>query len=51
MNTTIELHIRIKLGIKFHFEQTILNFWTKQAENSKTDKMNRTMDFCIFELA
>ena len=38
------LHIRIILCIKSHFEQTILNFWTKFAQErhlwSKTEKVN-----------
>ena len=48
------LHIRISLGTKFKFKQTILIFWTKFAQKyyfkSKTDKMNRTIEFCLFEL-
>ena len=33
MTTTIEFCIfRFSLGMKFHFEQTILNFWTRYAQ-------------------
>ena len=39
---------------KFHFNQTILNFGTKFAQNGyfclKTEKVNFTIDFCRFEL-
>ena len=48
------LHIHISLGIKLYFDQTILNFGTKFAQNSylrsKTIKINITIEFCIFEL-
>ena len=48
------MHIRISLCIKFHFEQTILNFWTKFAQErylwSKTEKVNIIIEFRIFKL-
>ena len=48
------LHIRISLDIEFQFQQTILIFWTKFAQKGyfqfKTDKMNYTIEFCIFQL-
>ena len=48
------MHIRISLCIKFHFEQAILNFWTKFAQErylwSKAEKVNIIIEFCIFKL-
>ena len=48
------MHIRISLCIKFHFEQTILNFWTKFAQErylwSKTEKVNIIIEFRLFKL-
>ena len=48
------MHIRISLSIKFHFTQTILNFGMKfvqkQYFQSKTNKVNITIELCIFEL-
>ena len=48
------MHIRISLCIKFHFEQTILNFWTKFAQDrylwSKTEKVNIIIEFRVFKL-
>ena len=48
------LHIWISLNIKFHFELTILFFWTKFAEKAysplKTEKVNMNIEFCIFKL-
>ena len=48
------MHIRISLCIKFHFEQTILNFWTKFAQErylwSKRGKVNIIIEFRIFKL-
>ena len=48
------MQIRISLCIKFHFEQTILNFWTKFAQErylwSKTEKLNIIIEFCLFKL-
>ena len=48
------LHIRISLCIKFHFEQTILNFWTKFAQErylwSKTEKLNILIKFLLSKL-
>ena len=48
------LYIRISLGIKLYSEQRNLNFGTKFAPNrflwSKTEKVNITIKFCIFEL-
>ena len=42
------------VGIKFDVKLTILIFWVKFAQKvcflSKTEKMNATIDFCIFEL-
>ena len=49
------LHIQVSLRTKFQFKWTILNFWTKFIQKgylqSKTDKMNLTIEFGIFELA
>ena len=55
IDTTSEfLHIQISLCIKFNFEQTILNFWTKFTQArylcSKTEKMSIIIKFCIFKL-
>ena len=49
------LHIWIGFCIKFHFEQTILNLWTKFTQekywSSKTEKVNIiTIESCIFRL-
>ena len=48
------LHIRISLATKFQLKLTILIFWTKFLEKgyfrSKTEKVNTTIEFCIFEL-
>ena len=48
------MHIQIILGIKFHFEQTVLNIGITFAQKryfwSKTEKVNITIDFCIFKL-
>ena len=48
------MHIRISLCIKFHFEQTILNFWTKLAQEgylcSITQKVNIIIEFCLLKL-
>ena len=48
------LRIWISLNIEFHFELTVLIFWTKFAEKaysqSKTEKVNMNIEFCIFEL-
>ena len=48
------MHIRISLCIKFHFEQIILNFWTKFTQErylcSKTEKVNIIIEFRIFKL-
>ena len=48
------LHIRISLCIKFHFEQTILSFWTKFAQEGylwpKTEKVDIIIESRIFEL-
>ena len=42
------------LCIKFHFEQTILNFWTKFTQESylcsKTEKVNIIIEFRMFKL-
>ena len=46
--------IRISLGTKIQLKQTILIFWTKFTQKGypwwKTEKMNITIEFCIFEL-
>ena len=46
---------KISLKRKFQLKVTILIFWTKFAQKrcfrSKTEKMNRAIAFCIFELA
>ena len=48
------LHIQNSLGTKFQLKLTILIFWTKFAQNgyfrSKTEKVNTTIEFCIFDL-
>ena len=48
------MHIRLSLCIKFHFEETILNFWTKFTQErylcSKTEKVNIIIEFRIFKL-
>ena len=42
------------VSIKFYFEQTILNYWTKFAQErylwSKTEKVNIIIEFRIFKL-
>ena len=46
----------ISLGTKFHFQQTILNFWKfsdfpqKSFSNLKHETVNITINFCIFHL-
>ena len=49
------LHIEISLSTNFQFKLTIAYFWTKFAKKgsyfqSKTDKIDTTIEFCIFEL-
>ena len=48
------MRIQISCCIKFHFEQTILNFGTKFAQEryllSKTEKVNIVIELCIFKL-
>ena len=49
------LHIRISLSANFQLKLTIAIFWTKFAKKgsyfqSKTDKIDTTIEFCIFEL-
>ena len=48
------MHIQISLCIKFHFEQSILNVWTKFAQErylwSKTEKLNIIFEFRLFKL-
>ena len=48
------LHIQIKLDDIFQLKLTILIFWTKFIQERyfrfKTEKMNITIEFCIFEL-
>ena len=45
---------RVIVGTEFQLKLTILIFWTKFAQKgcfcSKTEKVNTTIDFCIFEL-
>ena len=47
-------HIRISLDTKFQLQLIILTFWTKFAQKgyfrSKTEKVNITIEFCMFEL-
>ena len=48
-------HIRISSGTNFQLKLTIAIFWTKFAKQgsyfqSKTDKIDTTIKFCIFEL-
>ena len=47
-------HIRFSLGNKFQLQLTIFTFWTKFAQKgyfrSKTEKLNITIEFCMFEL-
>ena len=47
-------HIRFSLGTKFQLQLTIFTFWTKFAQKgyfrSKTEKLNITIEFCMFEL-
>ena len=49
------LHIQISLCIEFHFEQTILNLWTKFSQEgclcSKTEKVNIIIEFRIFQIS
>ena len=48
------MHLRISICIKFHFEQTILNFWTKFFQEryllSKTEKLKIIIEFRLFKL-
>ena len=48
------LHNRISSGTKFQVELTILVFWTRLIQKgffqSKTNKLNTTIEFCKFEL-
>ena len=49
------LHIQISLSTNFHLKLTIAIFWTKFGKKgsyfqSKTDKTDITIEFCIFEL-
>ena len=47
-------HIRFSVGTKFQSQLTIFTFWTKFAQKgyfqSKTEKLNITIEFCMFEL-
>ena len=51
IDTTIEF---CQICIKFHFEQTIFNFWTKFSQErylwSKTEKLEIIIEFCLFKL-
>ena len=48
------LHIWLGLGTKFQLKLTNLIFWTKLAQKeyfqSKIEKVNTTIEFCMFEL-
>ena len=48
------MRVRISLGTKFRLKQTILIIWTKFFQKgyfqSKAEKLNITIEFCIFEL-
>ena len=48
------LHIGVSLGTNFQFKLKILIFWDKFVETryfqSKTEKVNTAIEFCIFEL-
>ena len=48
------LPIQISLRTKFHFKQTVLSCGTKFAQKecfwSETEKMNMTIEFCMFKL-
>ena len=48
------MHYQISICIKFHFEKTVLNFWTKFGKErylfSKTEKVNIIIEFRIFRL-
>ena len=48
------MHICISLSSKFHLKHTILIFWTKFDQKGyfqlKTEKVNTTIEFCIFKL-
>ena len=49
------VHIQISLSTNFQIKLTIAMFWTKFAKKgsyfqSKTDKIDTTIEFCIFEL-
>ena len=49
------LHIQISLSTNFQLKLTIAIFWTKFFKKgsyfqSKTDKIDTTIEFCIFEL-
>ena len=48
------LSIQISLGTKFQIKLTIFIVWTKFAQKgyfqSKTEKVNNTVGFCIFQL-
>ena len=48
------LHIKISLSTNFQLKLTIAIFWTKFAKKgsyfqSKTDTIDTTIEFCIFE--
>ena len=49
------LHIRISLSTNFQLKLTLANFWTKFVKKgryfqSKTDKIDVTIEYCIFKL-
>ena len=48
------LHIQINLRTKFQLKLIISIYWTKFAQKGcfqpKTENMNTTIEFCIFEL-
>ena len=47
-------HIRISHGTEFQLKLTVLIFWTRFAPKmffrSKTEKLNTTIEFYVFEL-
>ena len=54
LTPAIEFCILELVFIKFHFEQTILNFWTKSAQErclwSKKEKLSIIIEFPLFKL-
>ena len=55
MNITIDINIHIQISLCTNFQLKLTTFWTKFAKKgsyrqSKTDKIDTTIEFCIFEL-